>query len=93
MAAVNPYGVERRQVVDRRASGRTSAMSAVDWIAMTLLIVGGVNWGLVGLFNFDLVATLFGPMSTLSRIVYTLVGLSALYSIFTALKLSRGRVP
>ena len=93
MAAVNPYGVERRHVVDRRASGRTSAMSAVDWIAMTLLIVGGVNWGLVGLFNFDLVATLFGPMSTLSRIVYTLVGLSAFYSIFTALKLSRGRVP
>jgi uncharacterized membrane protein YuzA (DUF378 family) len=89
MATANPYGVERRHTIDRRASGRVGALSALDWIAMTLLIIGGVNWGLVGLFNFDLVATLFGPMSTLSRIVYALVGLSALYSIFTAMKMSR----
>jgi uncharacterized membrane protein YuzA (DUF378 family) len=46
-----------------------------------LLIVGGLNWGLVGLANFDLVAAIFGEMSPLSRIVYMLVGLSALWQI------------
>lgn len=51
--------------------------SPVDWIFVVLLVVGGLNWGLVGLLNFDLVATIFGAMSLLSRVVYTLVGLSA----------------
>lgn len=64
-------------------------MNAVDWIAMILLIVGGVNWGLVGLLNFDLVATLFGPMSLISRIVYILVGLSALWAMYTSSKMAR----
>ncbi len=63
-------------------------MPALNIIAMVLLIVGGLNWGLVGLFNFDLVAALFGGTvgthSTLSRIVYVLVGLAALYG-FTLL--------
>ena len=45
--------------------------------ALVLTIIGGLNWGLVGLFGFDVVAFLFGPMSMLSRIVYVLVGLSA----------------
>jgi len=48
---------------------------------LVLLIVGGLNWGLVGLFGFDLVAAIFGAMSPLSRIVYALVGLSALWQI------------
>jgi uncharacterized protein len=65
----------------------TRRMNAIDWIAMVLLIVGGLNWGLVGLFGFDLVAAIFGEMSTLSRIVYVLVGLSALWSIYTASKI------
>ena len=52
-------------------------MRALDTIALILLIVGGLNWGLVGAFQFDLVATLFGEMSGLSRLVYVLVGLSA----------------
>ena len=60
--------------------------TVVDWIALVLVIVGGVNWGLVGAFGFDLVATLFGDMSALSRIVYSLVGLSALYTIYFAVK-------
>lgn len=55
-------------------------LNALDWIALVVLIIGGVNWGLVGLFQFDLVATLFGGAdSLLSRIVYILVGLSAVY--------------
>ena len=62
-------------------------MNAIDWIAMVLLIVGGINWGLVGLADFNLVAALFGEGSALSRIVYALVGLSALWCIYTATKL------
>ena len=83
MATVNPYGAERRQMLDRRSNTSHLApthrtLTAIDWVAMTLLIVGGVNWGLVGLFGVDLVAELFGVMSPVSRIVYVLVGLSAL---------------
>lgn len=62
------------------------ALNAVDWIAMVLLIVGGLNWGLVGLFQFDLVATIFGEQTVAARIVYALVGLSALYGIYLAAK-------
>jgi len=54
-------------------------MKALKMIAIVLVIVGGLNWGLVGLFNFDLVAAIFGDMSSLSIIVYTLVGLAAIY--------------
>lgn len=57
-------------------------MKTLDNIALTLLIVGGLNWLLVGLFKFDLVAMLFGAQAAfISRIVYVLVGLSALYCI------------
>ncbi len=56
-------------------------MKALYNIALTLVIVGALNWLLIGLFNFDLVATLFGTMSILSRIVYSLVGLSGIISI------------
>ena len=60
------------------------SLNALDWVALVLVIVGGLNWGLVGLFDFDLVATIFGDMSVLSRIVYILVGLSAVYMIVIA---------
>lgn len=62
-------------------------LNVVDWVALVLVIVGGLNWGLVGAFDFNLVGALFGDMSVLSRIVYVLVGLSALYLIYTATKL------
>jgi uncharacterized membrane protein YuzA (DUF378 family) len=55
--------------------------NAVDWIALILLVVGGLNWGLVGLFNFDLVAAIFG-VSIITNIVYTLVGVAALWGIY-----------
>ncbi len=54
-------------------------MKTVDVVVAVLLIVGGLNWGLVGLSNFDLVATLLGEGTTLAKIVYILVGLSAVY--------------
>jgi len=56
-------------------------MKPLNLITLILVIVGGVNWGLVGLFNFDLVATLFGDGSMLARIVYVLVGLSAFWQL------------
>ena len=59
----------------------------LDWLAFILVIIGGLNWGLVGIFNWDLVSTIFGAMTIASRIVYTLVGLSALYMLITAPKM------
>ena len=54
-------------------------MKNLDVTVAILLVVGGLNWGLVGLLNFDLVATIFGDMTMISRIVYVLVGISAIY--------------
>lgn len=54
----------------------------LDYIALTLVIIGAVNWGLIGFFKFDLVAVLFGNMNWLSRIIYALVGICGLY-LFT----------
>ena len=56
-------------------------MRVLNTVTLVLLIVGGLNWGLVGLLDFDLVAAIFGEMSPLSRIVYLLVGLSALWQL------------
>ena len=53
----------------------------LDYSLLTLVIIGAVNWGLIGFFRFDLVAFLFGEMSWLSRIIYGLVGISGLYLI------------
>lgn len=59
--------------------------SVLDWIALVLVIIGGLNWGLVGLFNFDLVNAILGA-GLGADIVYVLVGLSALYMIYLASK-------
>ncbi len=64
-------------------------MSVLDWIALILVIVGGLNWGLVGIFSFDLVAAIFGGMSIISRIIYTLVGIAAIYMIVWKAKLKK----
>lgn len=56
-------------------------MKIIDKTALALIIIGAINWGLIGLFSFDLVATLFGDMSILSRIVYSLVGISGLWGL------------
>jgi len=61
-------------------------MQPMNLITLILLIVGGLNWGLVGLADFDLVATLFGAGSMLSRIVYILVGASALWQLIPLFK-------
>lgn len=54
---------------------------AIDYTALTIVIIGAINWGLVGFFKFDLVSFLFGNMSWFSRIIYALVGLCGVYLV------------
>ena len=56
-------------------------MKALDITALALVIIGALNWGLIGIFQFNLVDTLFGISTVLSRIVYGLVGIAGLYAI------------
>ena len=60
-------------------------MSPLGWVAFVLTIIGGLNWGLIGAFGFDLVASIFGAMSVTSRVIYVLVGLSAIYMLVEGL--------
>lgn len=70
-------------------------MRTTDVVVAILLVVGGLNWGLVGFLNFDLVAAIFGAGSSLARVVYGLVGFAALYQIVTIRAIQRrwGVVP
>lgn len=65
-------------------SGKENIMRALKIISYILVIIGALNWGLVGLFNIDLVALIFGEMTILARIVYILVGISAVISLITS---------
>lgn len=56
-------------------------MKAIDYIVLVLVIIGAINWGLVGFFGLDLVAFLFGSMSVLSHIIYAVIGICGLYAI------------
>lgn len=56
-------------------------MKGLDYTILTIIIIGAVNWGLIGFFDFDLVSTLFGQMSLLTRIIYAVVGIGGLYAI------------
>ena len=62
-------------------------MRGLYWITLVLLVIGGLNWLLVGLFNYDLVAAIFGDMSAGARAIYTLVGISALIVLATSFRL------
>jgi len=55
-------------------------LSAIDFVAIVLVVIGGLNWGLVGLFNFDLVQAILGGVPILARLVYILVGVAAAYT-------------
>lgn len=56
-------------------------MKIIDKIALALVIIGAINWGLIGFFNFNLVEMIFGNMTIISRIIYALVGVSGLWAI------------
>jgi len=64
-------------------------LNLADWLALVLVLVGALNWGLVGLLDFDLVATLFGDMTFLTKIIYSLVGIAALYVAAIASSLNK----
>lgn len=57
-------------------------MTALITIALILVIIGAINWGLIGFFNFNLVSAIFGDRSAVSKVLYALVGIAGLYSIF-----------
>jgi uncharacterized protein len=78
----------------RTERGDINEMKALNLLTLMLIIIGGVNWGLVGLADFNLVAALFGEDSMLSNIVYVLVGLSAVYQLVPWSRATRvGEVP
>lgn len=56
-------------------------MKTLDTIALILIIIGAINWGLVGFFQFDLVASIFDQMPSITRVIYALVGIAGLYSL------------
>ncbi len=56
-------------------------MKTIDYIALVIVIIGAINWGLIGIFQFDLVRVIFGDMSFVSRTIYTIVGICGLYAI------------
>ena len=56
-------------------------MKTLDTIALILVVIGGINWGLIGFFQFNLVDSLFGNVSMITRIIYSLVGIASIYSI------------
>jgi len=57
-------------------------MEPLDWISTILLLVGGLNWGLVGIFKYNLVEALLGSMPTIVRVVYGLVGIASVYGVY-----------
>ena len=59
-------------------------LNFLDWLSLILVIIGGLNWGSIGLFDYNFVAAIFGVMTTITRVIYVLVGLAALYIIFAA---------
>ena len=63
-------------------------LSGLDWVTFILMLIGGLNWGLIGIFNWNLVEAIFG-MTVITTIIYILVGLSAVYWLAMAGKLSK----
>ena len=59
-------------------------LNALGWTALILVVIGGINWGLVGIFEYNLVSSIFGEMSVWSRLIYIIVGIAALYEIIDA---------
>lgn len=57
-------------------------LTKIGWIALILVLIGGLNWGLVGFFNVNVIAAIFGKTSTIARIIYAIIGICSLYIIF-----------
>lgn len=72
---------------------RTSGLTGLTWACMILVIIGALNWALVGLFQWNLVAALFGQLTVVTRIIYVIVGAAGLYLIFLAPRLVQSTRP
>ena len=85
-----PVDVDHRSSTTSTAhrGAETKGKNFLDWLSIILLIIGGLNWGLVGLLDLDIVATLFGQGSMISRVIYILVGLAAIWG-FALMRLGR----
>ena len=91
MATMHIPTIERRQLPDRRISAQARASGgiiALDYIAMALMIIGGLNWAMVGLFQVDVIAALFGATSPLTQLIDILVGVAALWGVYLLGKLA-----
>ena len=75
-------------IIKNKTEWRFYAMKIINGIALTLVIIGAINWLLVGLFQFNLVDAIFGSLSVLTRIIYIIVGIAGLWSIALYSKLS-----
>lgn len=85
MATLYAPTIDRRQTPDRRSSADEripASITAFDYIAMVLLIVGGLNWAMVGLFQVDVIDALLGATAPLARLLYGLVGVAALWGVY-----------
>lgn len=94
MATMDLPTNDRRHIPERRtAPGERHAVkiSALDYIAMGLLIIGGLNWASVALFSIDIVGTLLGVLSPATKLVYLLVGIAALYAVYMATRMAAWR--
>jgi uncharacterized membrane protein YuzA (DUF378 family) len=95
MATLHVPTTDRRHIPERRTTVNlersASKLSMLDYIAMALLIIGGLNWAMVALFGIDVVATLFGVLSPATRLVYLLVGIAALYAIYLTSRMASAR--
>lgn len=94
MATMN-IPTDRRHIPERRTApsgaGHGAKMLVLDYAAVALLIVGGLNWAMVALFDIDVVASLFGVMSMATRFIYLVVGIAALYAIYLISKMASAR--
>lgn len=85
MATMHTPANERRHIPERRSVGMSrtrGGVSGLDWVAMILMIIGGLNWGLVGAFDLNIVSAVFGDRTAPARFVYALVGLASLWGIY-----------
>ncbi len=94
MATMNEPAAERRHIPERRShhsAKHVMGLSALDWVAMVLMIIGAVSWGLVGVLDLDLVANTFGVHTPITRFVDAVLGLSGLYGVYRLTTLAARR--
>ncbi len=80
-AYTNKKSIKNQNLTLEYKKIRRKIMKVVDKIALALIIIGAINWGLIGIFNFNLVSAIFGEMTVITRIIYGLVGVSGIWGI------------